>query len=161
MVEFRCGKMKVDGNGTTVRADPRKGRLTVKKSPEDDLMHLTWTDRSQGLTEDDFIIFPGDAVFEYVEQAKDNAKNNRVYVLKFTSTRKLHFYWMQEPSNEKDAEYAGKVNAYINGVRTPFSSSCLCLDDEQESDPSAPAGISASIGQADQVSFFIMLLGGH
>ena len=100
----------------------------------------------------------------------------RVYVLKFTSTRKLHFYWMQvsceqgkhpaelscrqEPSNEKDAEYAGKVNAYINGVRTPFSSSCLCLDDEQESDPSAPAGISASIGQADQVSF-IMLLGGH
>jgi hypothetical protein len=24
MVEFRCGKMKIDANGTTVRADPRK-----------------------------------------------------------------------------------------------------------------------------------------
>lgn len=36
-----------------------------------------------GLVEDDFIIFPGDASFVYVDSAKENAKNNR-----FTSLSK-------------------------------------------------------------------------
>ena len=30
--------------------------------------------------EDDRILFPGDATFSYVEQARNNPKNNRVYV---------------------------------------------------------------------------------
>ena len=75
---------------TRVTADPRKGKITVKRG-EDDLMHLIWTDREQGAfiycflvfflirclfsilmpvpypcagrQEDDLIIFPGDATF--------------------------------------------------------------------------------------------------
>jgi len=98
----------------------------------------------EGVVEDDFIIFPGDATFSYVDKARDNAKNSRIYVLKFTSTNKLHFFWMQvcsqpacdcelrlilplwfadvlilqEPKDDKDAELTGKVNAFINGVRS-------------------------------------------
>lgn len=54
----------------------------------------------------------------YVEQARNNKTNNRVYALKFTSTpKKVHFFWMQEPASaaEKDKELAEKVNALING----------------------------------------------
>ena len=54
-----------------------QGKLVVSKSEEDGLTHLTWTDRTLGLVEDDFIIFPGDASFVYVDSAKENAKNNR------------------------------------------------------------------------------------
>ena len=70
------------------------------------------------------IIFPGDASFGYVEQAKENKTNNRVYALKFTSTpKKVHFFWMQEPESkrDKDKELADKVNALING-ETPAAS---------------------------------------
>ena len=61
------------------------------------------------------IIFPGEATFSYVEQARNNKTNNRVYALKFASHKKVHFFWMQEPNADKDKELAEKVNAMING----------------------------------------------
>mmetsp|Transcript_13062 Transcript_13062/g.20520 ORF Transcript_13062/g.20520 Transcript_13062/m.20520 type:complete len:187 (+) Transcript_13062:2-562(+) len=145
-VEFRCGKLKFDSNGTTLRPDTRKGKLTVKKSPEDELMHLTWTDRGAGLVEDDLIIFPGDATFQYVEKARPNPKNNRVYMLKFDSTSKSHFFWMQEPSGEKDTELCTKVNAMINGDET--------------ADGGGEAG-ATGLGQMDQAQLLAMLTQGR
>jgi 26S proteasome regulatory subunit N13 len=47
------------------------------------------------VTEDDRIIFPGDAEFKYVEQARNNPKNPRVYVLKFQGSTERLFFWMQ------------------------------------------------------------------
>ena len=128
---------------TRVTADPRKGKITVKRG-EDDLMHFIWTDREQGRQEDDLIIFPGDATFGYVEQARNNKTNNRVYALKFTSTpKKVHFYWMQEVASaaEKDKELAEKVNSMING-------------DTQSS-------ASGGIGQLDQAQLMAMLTQAH
>jgi len=48
--------MRLDANGTTMRPDTRKGKLTIFKS--EDLLHLTWTDRGTTVMEDDYIIFP-------------------------------------------------------------------------------------------------------
>jgi hypothetical protein len=42
-----------------------------------------------GALQDDFMLFPGDAVFSYVEQARNNAKNNRVYVLKIAQNNQV------------------------------------------------------------------------
>lgn len=78
----------------------------------------------------------------YVEQARDNKTNNRVYALKFTSTpKKVHFFWMQEPASaaDKDKELAEKVNAMINGE--------------------APA--AAGAGQIDQHGLMAMLTQAH
>lgn len=128
-VEFKCGKMNKADGATTVTPDLRKGKLTVK-ADQDQLMHVIWTNREQGIQEDDMIIFPGDATFEYVEQARNNKTNNRVYALKFTSTpKKVHFYWMQEPASaaEKDKELAEKVNALING-ETPAAGGAGQID---------------------------------
>jgi 26S proteasome regulatory subunit N13 len=54
---------------------------------------LSW--QPGGVTEDDRIIFPGDAEFKYVEQARNNPKNPRVYVLKFQGSTERLFFWMQ------------------------------------------------------------------
>jgi hypothetical protein len=89
------------------------------------------------------IIFPGEATFGYVEQAKENKTNNRVYALKFTATpKKVHFFWMQEPESqrEKDKELADKVNALINGEST---------------------AASGGIGQMDQAQLMAMLTRAH
>jgi hypothetical protein len=80
----------------------------------------------------------------YVEQARNNKTNNRVYALKFTSTpKKVHFYWMQEVASaaEKDKELAEKVNSMING-------------DTQSS-------ASGGIGQLDQAQLMAMLTQAH
>ncbi|MGB1594785.1 MAG: hypothetical protein ACPIOQ_18650 [Promethearchaeia archaeon] len=90
------------------------------------------------------IIFPGDASFGYVEQAKENKTNNRVYALKFTSTpKKVHFFWMQEPESkrDKDKELADKVNALINGE--------------------TPAASGGGMGQMDQAQLMAMLTRAH
>ena len=52
--------------------------------------------------QDDRIIFPGDAEYKYVEQARGNAKNARVFVLKFQGSSERLFFWMQEPRADKD-----------------------------------------------------------
>jgi hypothetical protein len=83
-------------------------------------------------------------MFRYVEQARNNKTNNRVYALKFTSTpKKVHFFWMQEPASaeEKDKELADKVNAMING----------------ESAGAAYGGM----GQMDQAQLMAMLTQAH
>jgi hypothetical protein len=41
------------------------------------------------------IIFPGEATFTYVEQARGNPKNPRVYMLKFPGSGEKLFFWMQ------------------------------------------------------------------
>ena len=143
-VSHRAGKMRLDSNGTTLRPDTRKGKLTLFKST-DDLMHLTWTDRAQSLTEDDFIIFPGDAEYKYVEQARGNSKNSRVYILKFNSSDNSQFFWMQEPSADKDEEICSKINAYING----------------ETPPGDGPAASGDLGQLDQAQLLAMLTQGR
>ena len=49
LVEFRAGKMKL--NGTTVTADKRKGLVYVYQG-DDSLMHFCWKDRTSGTVED-------------------------------------------------------------------------------------------------------------
>ncbi len=165
-IEFRAGKMKLS-NGQ-LRPDSRKGMVKLAMSPEDQLLHLTWRSRENGVVEDDRIIFPGaspfppparwpralllfttcwlsvthqshakrstplhlsnvagDATFAYVEQARGNAKNSRVYVLKFSNSSERLFFWMQEPSDAKDKEYCKSINAKISGEQPAGLSSVL------------------------------------
>lgn len=72
-------------------------------------MHLTWTSRDTQKVELDFILFPGDAVFQKIETVKDG----RVYLLKFLFTKQRQFFWMQEPNADKDKEIVTKINTYL------------------------------------------------
>ena len=65
------------------------------------------------------IIFPGEATFAYVEQARSNPTNPRVYLLKLAGSNEKMFFWMQEPDASKDEDICKKVNARLNGEEAP------------------------------------------
>ncbi|XP_052764344.1 proteasomal ubiquitin receptor ADRM1-B-like [Mya arenaria] len=115
LVEFRAGKMHMKGK--MVHPDKRKGMVYVHQS-DDSLMHFCWKDRTTGSVEDDLIIFPDDIEFKHVKQCT----TGRVFVLKFKSSTRKFFFWMQEPKSDKDEEYSKKVNDYLNNPPTPGSS---------------------------------------
>lgn len=96
----------------------KKGLLYLNQT-DDSLIHLCWKDRTTGVVEDDLIIFPDDAEFRRV----NSCTTGRVYVLKFKSSSRRNFYWLQEPSEEKDSEYCSKINEYINHPPPPGSRS--------------------------------------
>ena len=114
LVEFKAGKMVM--RGTTVSPINRKGSVYINQS-DDGLMHFCWKDRTSGETEDDLIIFPDDAEFKRV----NSCKTGRVFMLKFKSSDKKNFYWMQEPKDDKDEEYCTKINEYLNNPPAPGS----------------------------------------
>ncbi|XP_058789593.1 proteasomal ubiquitin receptor ADRM1-like isoform X2 [Phymastichus coffea] len=114
LVEFKAGKMIMKGK--IVYPDSRKGQLYVYQS-DDSLMHFCWKDRSTGVVEDDLIIFPDDCEFKYVSQCK----TGRVYLLKFKSSSRKFFFWLQDVKTEKDEEYCRKINEVLNNPPAPGS----------------------------------------
>ncbi|EZA48204.1 hypothetical protein DMN91_012562 [Ooceraea biroi] len=114
LVEFKAGKMTVKGK--MVYPDTRKGQLYVYQS-DDSLMHFCWKDRTSGVVEDDLIIFPDDCEFKHVPQCK----TGRVYLLRFKSSSKKFFFWLQDLKTDKDEEHCRKINDVLNNPPTPGS----------------------------------------
>jgi hypothetical protein len=48
IVEFRAGRMNQDANSKTVRADVRKGKVQLKRSSDDGIVHFLWIVRHWG-----------------------------------------------------------------------------------------------------------------
>ncbi|XP_030378707.1 proteasomal ubiquitin receptor ADRM1 homolog isoform X2 [Scaptodrosophila lebanonensis] len=107
LIEFRAGRMNMVGK--MVHPDTRKGLVYMTQS-DDGLMHFCWKDRTSGKVEDDLIVFPDD--FEY--KRVDQCKTGRVYVLKFKSSTRRMFFWMQEPKTDKDEEHCRRINELLN-----------------------------------------------
>merc|ERR1711936_1366572 len=116
LVEFRAGKMNLNLSTKMVSPDKRKGLLSVLQS-DDQLMHPQWKDRTSGTIEDDLIIFPDDVEFKAVPACT----TGRVFVLKFKTSNKRMFFWMQEPKSDKDEEFCKKVNDNLNNPPAPGS----------------------------------------
>jgi 26S proteasome regulatory subunit N13 len=106
-VEFRAGRMELENR--MVVPDRRKGLVYVHQS-EDGLTHFCWKDRSNGAVEEDSIVFPDDTEFKKVTQCT----TGRVFILKFKSSDRKLFFWMQEPKADKDDELCEKVNRALN-----------------------------------------------
>ncbi|XP_069174398.1 proteasomal ubiquitin receptor ADRM1-like isoform X1 [Procambarus clarkii] len=114
LVEFRAGKMYTKGQ--MVYPDKRKGLVYLYQA-DDSLMHFCWKDRGTGTVEEDLIIFPDDCEYKRVSQCT----TGRVYVLKFKSSSRRLFFWMQEPKTDKDDEQSRKVNELLNNPPAPGS----------------------------------------
>ena len=95
LVEFRAGKMNMTSE-KLVTPDKRKGTVMIHQT-DDQLMHFMWKDRGTGTVEDDLIIFPDDVEFKRVAQCT----TGRVFILKFKSSSRRMFFWMQEPKTDK------------------------------------------------------------
>jgi len=116
LVEFKAGRMNLKGK--MVQPDKRKGLVYVYQS-EDSLMHFCWKDRTTGIVEDDLMIFPDDVEIKRVNQCT----TGRVYLMKFKSSNKKLFFWMQETDKEKDEKLWKKVNDSLNNPPAPGSAS--------------------------------------
>ncbi|XP_057652927.1 proteasomal ubiquitin receptor ADRM1-B-like isoform X1 [Diorhabda carinulata] len=107
LIEVRAGKMNLKGR--MVYPDKRKGLLYVYQS-DDSLMHFCWQDRTSGIVEDDLIIFPDDCEYVKVPQCT----TGRAYLLKFKSSNKKFFFWIQEPKTDKDEDNCKRINELLN-----------------------------------------------
>ena len=56
------------------------------------------------------VIFPDDIEFRKVKACT----TGRVFILKFKSSSRKMFFWMQEPKADKDEDNCKKVNDYLN-----------------------------------------------
>jgi 26S proteasome regulatory subunit N13 len=113
LVAFRAGKMTVAA-GNRVTADTRRGKIEVRQG-SDQLIHFQWRDRQTGDIVDDLIVFPDEAHLRKLKQVKDG----RVLLLEFTGSERRLFFWMQEPSDDRDAEFVTKVNEMMNNPPSP------------------------------------------
>ncbi|KAG5882734.1 hypothetical protein JTB14_004031 [Gonioctena quinquepunctata] len=111
LIEVRAGKMNLKGR--MVMPDKRKGLLYVYQS-DDSLMHFCWQDRTTGIVEDDLIIFPDDCEYVKIPQCT----TGRAYLLKFKSSNKKFFFWLQEPRAEKDDDNCKRINELLNNPST-------------------------------------------
>mmetsp|Transcript_90150 Transcript_90150/g.173475 ORF Transcript_90150/g.173475 Transcript_90150/m.173475 type:complete len:303 (-) Transcript_90150:35-943(-) len=105
-VEFKAGRL--DWDGRMVTADKRKGKVVLVTSEDDQLMHFQWHDREKNEVALDLIVI-NDAYFEQIDKCKDG----RVYLLRFTSSDKKHFFWMQEPKDDNDADLIKRFNENV------------------------------------------------
>merc|ERR1719161_659617 len=71
-------------------------------------MHFQWMEREKNETAIDLIVI-NDAYLEKIEKCK----TGRVYLLRFTSSEKKLFFWMQEPKSDKDDELVKTFNEAI------------------------------------------------
>merc|ERR1719456_1967966 len=74
-------------------------------------MHFQWMDREKNETAVDLIVV-NDAYLEKIEKCK----TGRVYLLRFTSSEKKLFFWMQEPKTDKDDEFFKSFNEATGAV---------------------------------------------
>lgn len=109
--EFKAGRM--DWDGRMVTADKRKGKIILMTAEDEQLMHFQWIDREKKETAVDLIVI-NDAYLERIEKCT----TGRVFLLRFTSSEKKMFFWMQEPKTDKDAEIMKTFNEAI-GANIP------------------------------------------
>lgn len=122
----------MDYDGKKVTADKRKGKIVLFTSEEEQLTHFQWWDREKNEVSLDLIVI-NDAYFERIEKCT----TGRVYLLRFTSSDKKLFFWMQEPKTDADQELMKKFNEAI-GATVPVAGAR----------PQAPAPVPAASGNA-------------
>lgn len=132
LLEFKAGKMTLQGK--LVKPDKRKGCIYIYQG-DDSIMHFCWKDRTNGAVEEDLMIFPDDIEYKKIPQCT----TGRAYLLKFKSSNKKLFFWMQEPDAEKDDQKWKKLNELLNNPPSGSSGS-------DRSNSNAVVGLANALG---------------
>ena len=110
LVSFRAGRLHMDETTNMVTADKKRGKIKLLKD-EQGLLKFQWWNRISNQKELDLTVFPSSAKWERINECTDG----RVYILRMTGSNMKHFFWMQEPKEDKDEEYFTNINKLCNG----------------------------------------------
>eukprot|EP00486_Rosalina_sp_Unknown_P014108 CAMPEP_0201581064 /NCGR_PEP_ID=MMETSP0190_2-20130828/62135_1 /ASSEMBLY_ACC=CAM_ASM_000263 /TAXON_ID=37353 /ORGANISM="Rosalina sp." /LENGTH=384 /DNA_ID=CAMNT_0048018295 /DNA_START=92 /DNA_END=1246 /DNA_ORIENTATION=+ len=110
LVEFRAGRAFMDEQTRMVTPDKKRGKIKLVKD-EQGILKLQWFNRISKQKELDLMLMPTTSKWEKVNECTDG----RVYLLRMIGSNRKHFFWMQEPDEEKDDEYFKNINKLCNG----------------------------------------------
>jgi len=121
ILEFRAGKMLI--RGTVITPDTRKGLVQiVTEEDQPELVHFKWIDRSNKQVETDLVLIPDPSCsFKRIKQCT----TGRVFLLEWKTTHLQMFFWMQEPSTDRDEEIVTRINSLINQPTFSTSTSTI------------------------------------
>lgn len=106
ILSFNAGYALFDPASKTVTCKPGPGKITVTKEPDEPFLYFTWEPREGFKAPADFVpfetyvLFPGDAVWVHVKQCT----TGRVFALKFLSSDRREFFWMQSRTDSEDKQ---------------------------------------------------------
>jgi hypothetical protein len=125
LLEFKCGicneRMSgssippaVTATGTSgasgarmIYPDKRHGTLRFKMI--DGMLHLQWYTRPNESMDLDIVCVPNQTSWEKVD-----VSDGRVYLFKYNNdSTQRHFFWLQEPTTDKDDEYTTKIKQLL------------------------------------------------
>jgi len=120
--------------GTTVTADKRKGMVRLFKGA-DQILHFAWKERSKSELELDLMLFPGDAE---VFMLPCPPATGRCFAMRFKSSNGIHFFWLQDPKEEKDEQLIS-WSARLPSTESESAESRLLESSTPFTRPSTPA----------------------
>eukprot|EP01083_Nonionella_stella_P151716 485284_1 len=147
LVNFRAGRLFLDQQTRMVNSDKKRGKIRLLKD-EQGLVKFQWFNRISNQKELDLTIFPQTAKWEKVNECKDG----RVYVLRMMGSDRKHFFWSQEPKEDKDEEWFTNINKLCNGESIADDKSNTSGANASASNPYAAALGGATGGNTGDAS---------
>lgn len=102
VLAFNAGYTDYDEKTHVVTCRPGSGRITVVLDEEDPYLYFSWSPRDGFVPPesykpfDSYVLVPGDAKWVHVKQCT----SGRVFALKFESSEKREFFWMQSKTDK-------------------------------------------------------------
>lgn len=131
VLSFSAGYATYDESTKTVTPRPGPGKITITKNPEEPYYSFKWEPRDGfeptdhvSATDIDLLI-PGDAKWIHCK----NCTTGRVFVLKFNSSDRKEFFWMQSRTDAKDRNVAS-LSTEDQRIAATFEK--ILADDEEE-----------------------------
>ncbi|KAF5098879.1 hypothetical protein D0Z00_001865 [Geotrichum galactomycetum] len=104
ILSFNAGYALYDPDSQIVTCKPGPGKITVTREPGESFLYFTWEPRegfkppADFVPFDTYVLFPGDALWVHVIQCT----TGRVFALKFLSSDRREFFWMQSRTDAED-----------------------------------------------------------
>lgn len=142
ILSFNAGYANYDPETKTVTCKPGSGKITLTNDSEEPFVYFQWSPRDafqppvDFIETDSYVLIPGDAYVEHVTACT----TGRVFVLKFRSSDKKEFFWLQDKV-PKVGELSEKDKSILETFEKLLD---VDEDEEEEEDDDSEAPVPGS-----------------
>ena len=139
ILSFNAGYALYDPDSKTVTCKPGPGKITVTKEPGEPFLYFTWEPRegfkppADFVPCDTYVLFPGDALWVHVKQCT----TGRVFALKFLSSDRREFFWMQSRTDAEDKQ-PGSLSTQDKSIYETLEKLLQSDEEPEEEENEAP-----------------------